>query len=133
MMRKRRRGAVLVGRRHIHKDLSFGAHRLLCRLEGGVVAAKDFAVGQRHLELERFSLGIAEVGEIAVDLVFGSNGESAITFRARILRGRLRRVRRANHEAHEKKANRARRAIHVVHARGLGKTHEEINPRLRAC
>ena len=76
------RGAVLVGRRNIDGDFALRAHGLLVGFERLVVAAEDLAVGERHLELEGFPLGSAEVGEVLVGGVLGADGEFAVAFRA---------------------------------------------------
>src|SRR5262245_24756184 len=73
------RSAVLVGGRHIDKDLSLSSHRLLRRFQSAIGPGKDFAVGQSHAELEVLSLGVAAVGEIRVDLVFGTDDVIAVS------------------------------------------------------
>ncbi len=42
-------------------------------LKGGIVTSEDFAVGQKHRELEGLALGIASVCEIGIELVLGAN------------------------------------------------------------
>src|SRR5947207_4411704 len=54
-------GAVRVGGRHVNKDLSLFSHRLLLRLECGIVATEYFAVSQTHRELELLPFGIAPI------------------------------------------------------------------------
>ena len=81
----RRLRAVFVGGRHVDKNLPLLAHRLP-GIERGIVAAEDLAVGQPHRELEVFSLGIAPVREIGIDLVVGADDDVAIAFRAGLLR-----------------------------------------------
>src|SRR5439155_24908854 len=72
------------------KDFPFGSHLFLLRFERLVIAPEDLAVGESHRELEIFSLRIAEVSEIRVELVFGTDGKIAIAFHAGILRVSIR-------------------------------------------
>ncbi len=69
----RRRGAVFIGCGHIDIDSSLFAHGLFFGLKGGIVTSEDFAVGQKHRELEGLALGIASVREIWIELVLGAN------------------------------------------------------------
>src|SRR5437667_12816594 len=39
-------GAILVGGRHVNKDLTLFSHGLLLGFEGGIVTTEDFAVSQ---------------------------------------------------------------------------------------
>src|SRR5437773_12154781 len=79
-------GAILVGGRHVNKDLSLFSHGLLLRIECGIVTTEDFALSQTHRELEGLPFRIAPIREIGIDLVLGTDGELAITLRAVIVR-----------------------------------------------
>nr|WP_237705509.1 hypothetical protein [Chthoniobacter flavus] len=85
MMRNGARGAVLVGCRNVDENFALGADGFLVGRERFVIAAEDFAVRQFHREHEILALRIAEVGEVFLRAVFGSDGELTVAFRAGIL------------------------------------------------
>ena len=59
-------------------ELQFAMYRLLFRLESGIIAAKDFAIGQRHRELKGLAFGIPSVLEIEIDRVFRTDPVIAV-------------------------------------------------------
>ena len=78
-----RRGAVLVLRRHVHRD---GARRVdrLAPIEGRVLAVEDGAARQRHRKLEALALGRATIRRIRLRRVARPDHEVAVAFVAGI-------------------------------------------------
>jgi len=69
--------AILIGVRHVDKNLAFRANGL-CGVERRVGSRKNFAVRQRHREHEIFTLGISKVSQLRLNRVVGADDKIAL-------------------------------------------------------